>query len=197
MIRYNCLNPASGGAPLIHDIHGEPYKVVKAVYMALPWLWSKLNSQQGPTNNTFQIPAKLTTTEDTQLIVYPPYVRMLDIKDSVVWAVTNSGNRKYKYRNCHLSNAGLVLNIDLQAPDDQKGMNILWVATLINKAWNARPYKPQPEPFVNPWNCGCGEHIPPFNYGPPVPPPPSVPNGPYPLQPEFNEIAPPPFPFEH
>lgn len=199
MMRQNCLNPlpGTGNVPLIHEIHGEPYKVVKAVYMALPWLWSKLGVLTGSLVNSLSMPATLTTTEPTQLLPYPPYVNMQNIKSSVLWAVTNDGTRRYKYRNCYLGESGLIINIDLQAPENQRGIRVLWTIMLANKPWGCRQHGP--EFFNNPW--GGDDVVLPFNYRPTPPPPinmpyPPPPVGQYPPPPDnfFDDYPPvPPF----
>ena len=163
MGRHNCMNTVPGNSPLIHEVHGEPYKVVKAVYMALPWLWSKLGMLTGSLVNTLYMKATLTSGEPTQLLPYPPSVTMQNIRGSVLWATTNDGARRYKYRNCYLTEAGLLINIDLQAPENQRNMKVVWNIMLANKPWGKGAHGPHF--FHNPWGC---EHetdvVPPFHY---------------------------------
>lgn len=170
MSRHNCMNVVPGNSPLIHEVHGEPYKVVKAVYMALPWLWSKLGMLMGALVNTMYVKATLTTTEQTQLIPYPPPVNMMNIRNSVLWAITKDGTRRYKYRNCHLTETGLLINIDLQAPENQKGIKVVWNIMLANKPWGKGPHGPGF--FHTPFDCE--DVVPPFHYRP-VPPGPCFP----------------------
>lgn len=188
-MRHNCMNVVPGNSPLIHEVHGEPYKVVKAVYMALPWLWSKLGMLTGSLVNTTYLKATLTTTEATQVIPYPPMVNMSNIRNSVLWATTKDGARRYKYRNCYLTETGLLINIDLQAPENQRGMKVVWNIMLANKPWGKGPHNHKF--FQNPYDC-CEDVVPPFHYHdgpPPFPPGPG-----FPPSPGMGEF--PPFPFD-
>ena len=173
MGRFNPCNPVVGNGPLIHEVHGEPYKVVKAVYAALPWLWSKLGMLAGSLVNTFYVKATLTTSEAQQTIPYPPGINMMNVRNSVVWALTNDGTRRYKYRNCYLDETGLVLNIDLRAPENQQGMKIIWNIMLANKPWGKNPHGAGF--FHNAWDWSDDDCVPPFHWRPFPPMPPQVP----------------------
>ena len=140
MERHNCLKPALGKIPLIHEVHGIPYRVVKTVYDALPWLWSKLGLLAGAVVSTFYVKATLTMTEETQILPYPENINMNMIRNSVLWATTNDGARRYKYRNCYLTPTGLHINIDLEAPENQQGMKVIWNIMLANKTWGKKPH---------------------------------------------------------
>ena len=183
MGRMNPCSNLAGNAPLIHDVHGEPYKVVKAVYMALPWLWSKLGMLAGSLVSTFYVKATLATSESTQTIPYPPGINMMNIRNSVVWAVTNDGTRRYKYRNCYLDETGLHLNIDLQAPANQAGEKIVWNIMLANRPWGKRPHGGGF--FQNAWEWQDDNCVPPFNYHQGTYPPPMDMNGYPPVFPEM------------
>lgn len=158
-MKHNCMKPTPNGTPLIHEIHGEPYKIVKAVYLALPWLWSKLGMFSGSLVNTVYLKATLTTTEPVQILPYPPNVTMQNIRNSVLWATTKD-DRRYKYRNCYLTETGLHINIDLQAPEPQRGIKVVW--NIMLAASNKSKCHCGPPPFKPP--CGCQDIIPPFHY---------------------------------
>lgn len=175
MGRMNPLNTVPGNSPLIHEVHGEPYKVVKAVYGALPWLWSKLGMLAGALVSTFYVKATLSTTEATQVIPYPMGINMMNIRNSVVWVLTNDFKRRYKYRNCYLDETGLHLNIDLDAPADKRGAKIIWNMMLANRPWGRGPHGGGF--FQNAWEWQ-DDNVPPFHYarppfgvGHPCPPP--------------------------
>ena len=179
MGRMNPCSTVPGNSPLIHEVHGEPYKVVKAVYGALPWLWSKLGMLAGALVSTFYVKATLSSTDAVQIIPYPPGINMMNIRNSVVWVVTNpdpnNPPRRYKYRNCYLAEDGLHLNIDLQAPVDKRGARIVWNMMLANRPWGQRPHGGGF--FQNAWDW-CDDNVPPFHYarppygvGQPCPPP--------------------------
>ena len=194
MMKRNCMNTVVGAGPLIHEVHGEPYKIVRAVYMALPWLWSKFGMLTGSLVNTYSMKTTLTTVEPTQLLPYPQFANMHNIRNSALWAVTNDGTRRYKYRNCYLTEAGLMINIDLQAPENQRGMKVVWTLMLANHAHKHMHFCP-PAPPMPPYPWDCDEPVPPFHYNPPYPYPPA-PGFPTPPLPPGQDGEFPPFPFD-
>lgn len=176
MMRHNCLDPRPCTSPLIHETTGEDFKIIKTVYLALPWLWSKLGLLRGSLVNMTSVTATLTTTEPVQIIPYPQNVTMKNIKSSVLWALTKD-NRRYKYRNCHLIDTGLKINIDLQAPDPQKGIDVVWnimLTDLIDShqcgcEHHHHHHHIMPNFVRVPWDC-CND-VPPFHFPKHLPPP--------------------------
>ena len=187
MGRFNPCNPVVGNGPLIHEVHGEPYKVVKAVYAALPWLWSKLGMLAGSIVSTFYVKATLTTSEAQQTIPYPPGINMMNIRNSILWVFTNDGTKRYIHRNCYLNETGLVINIDLQAPENKAGAKVIWNIMIANRPWGKKPHGDGF--FQNAWDWSDDDCVPPFHWRPfpPMPPqvPPCPPNDGFPPVPPF------------
>lgn len=191
MGRFNPCNPVAGPAPLIHEVHGEPYKIVKMVYSALPWLWAKLGALAGSIVSTFYVKATLTQSESTQVIPYPPGINMMNIRNSILWVLTNPTNgaevRRYIHRNCYLNETGLVINIDQSAPQTKAGAKVIWNIMVANRPWGKKPHGDGF--FQNAWNWQDDDCVPPFHWAgfPPMPPgvPPCPPQDGFPPMPPF------------
>ena len=189
MGRFNPCNPVVGNGPLIHEVHGEPYKVVKAVYAALPWLWSKLGMLAGSLVNTFYVKATLTQSDSTQVIPYPPGINMMNIRNSIVWVLTNEAEpRRYVHRNNYLTETGLLIKIDQNAPAEKAGAKIIWNIMLANKPWGKKPHCDGFFHNAWGWDDDC---VPPFHWAGMPPVPPGVP--PCPPPDGFPPVPPPPF----
>lgn len=163
----NAANPHTPtGMPLIHDMHGEAYKVTKAVYMALPFLWERLGAIYGAVASTVSVRGQVAVTNEPdqiQLIPFPANISIKQVADYTCWVATLDGKRRYKYQNSYLTPQGLVLRLDHQAPEMQKGMPFLWVIELTNKPWGHGPHGHGW--FARPFGDE-GQTPPPFNWRP-------------------------------